>query len=342
MSVTSKSPLDVVSAALATARRALPAYSHPCSPKKFTQHQLFACLVLKNFLKTDYRGLVELLAESPSLLELLEMRFTPHFTTVQKASRRLLTSPRARRLLERTIRTRYGRRRQLRSAGIDSTGLECSCASGYFVRRRKRVSEPWKTMIYHRYAKLGVVSDNHSHFILAMRVGRGPRPDVDEFESLLGDALRVMQPARIVADAGYDSESNHRFARESHGVRSIIPAKHGRPTDKPASGHYRRLMQSRFDRDAYRQRVQVETVISMIKRRQTNCVRGRTYQSQCRELRLMALTHNIMILLFAQVLYRAVLTPLLSDPFIVPIVRLDLDLPEEEKVSATDLGRPEV
>jgi hypothetical protein len=52
-------------AALATAQRALPLYSHRNSPKKFTQHQLFACLVLKNFLKTDYRGVVAQLADCP-------------------------------------------------------------------------------------------------------------------------------------------------------------------------------------------------------------------------------------------------------------------------------------
>jgi len=40
------------------AKAVLPAYSHPSSPKKFMQHQLFACLVLKAFLKTDYRGLM--------------------------------------------------------------------------------------------------------------------------------------------------------------------------------------------------------------------------------------------------------------------------------------------
>lgn len=69
------------------------------------------------------------------------------------------------------------------------------------------------------------------------------------------------------ADAGYDSESNHAFARRERHVRSIIPARHGRPTEKPASGHYRRLMQTRFNIAAYRDRVQMETVISMIKRR---------------------------------------------------------------------------
>jgi hypothetical protein len=42
-------------AALTTAKRALPAYSHRYCPEKFTQQQLFACLVPKSFLKTDYR-----------------------------------------------------------------------------------------------------------------------------------------------------------------------------------------------------------------------------------------------------------------------------------------------
>jgi len=309
MAVTSKSPQAVVKAALATARRALPAYSHVCSPKKFTQHQLFACLVLKNFLKSDYRGVVAHLEDHPTLLALLELKFAPHFTTLQKASRRLLASRPAKRLLERTIRQRYGRRRRVRSSAVDSTGLECSSASAYFVRRRSRASQPWKTVVYHRYPKLGLVSDNDRHFILAMGVGSGPRPDVDEFASLVGDARRMIGLARMVADAGYDSEANHRVAREQHGIRTIIPAKHGRPTTKPASGHYRRLMQTRFDRRAYRDRVQVETVMSMIKRRQGNYVLGHNYQSQCRDLRLMVLTHNIMILLFPWVFYRALPTP---------------------------------
>ncbi len=66
MALTSKSPKGV---ALATARRALPAYSHVYTPKTFTQHQLFACLALKNFLRTDYRGVVAQLADSLSLVE---------------------------------------------------------------------------------------------------------------------------------------------------------------------------------------------------------------------------------------------------------------------------------
>jgi hypothetical protein len=236
------------------------------------------------------------------------MKVVPHFTTLHKASRRLLASRPAKRLLQRTIRQRYGRRRRVRSAAVDSTGLECSSASAYFVRRRVRASGPWKTMVYHRYPKLGVVADNDRHFVLAMRVGRGPRPDIDEFAPLLSDAQRAIRLACMTADAGYDSEANHRLAREHYGIRTVIPAKHGRPTSKPASGHYRRLMQTRFDRSAYRDRVQVETVMSMIKRRQGSDVRAHNYQSQCRSLRLMALTHNIMILLLSHVFYRAVMS----------------------------------
>jgi len=298
-----------VRTALAMARRSLPLYSHPCSPKKFTQHQLFACLVLKNFLKTDYRGLVAHLADHPTLMSILDLRAVPHFTTMQKASRRLLALPKVRRLLGTSIRLHFGRQRRVKSSAADSTGLECSSASPYFVRRRNRIAGPWKTVVYHRYPKLGLVCDTTCHFILALHAGRGPRPDVDEFAPLIVEARRWMRLLRISADAGYDSEGNHRFARDTCHIRTIIPPQIGRPTTKPASGRYRRLMQVRFDREAYHDRCQVETVMSMIKRRQGFHTAGRSYHSQCRDLYLMALTHNAMILVIIQVFYRAVMSP---------------------------------
>jgi hypothetical protein len=295
----------VLLAALATAVRALPLYSHRYSPKKFTQHQLFACLVLKSFLKTDYRGLTAHLADCPSLLEVLKLGAVPHYTTLQKASCRLLAAAPTRRLLDATVKDHMGRKRRVRRAAIDSTGLESSAASGYFVRRRERVGMPWKTVVYHHFPKLGVVCDVEAHFILAAREDRGPKPDVADFRPLLAAALARVGIDRVVADAGYDSEANHTFARQESRVRSIMPAKHGRPSKKPTRGHYRRLMQTRFDRDAYRDRVQVETVMSMVKRRLEAFVRARSAWSQRRELRLKVLTHNVMILLRVEVFYTA-------------------------------------
>lgn len=106
--MTSKSPMAVVRTVLEIAARSLPAYSHRFSPKTFTQHQLFACLVLKNFLKTDYRGVVAHLADHPALIEMLQLSRVPHYTTLQKASRRLLASNKVRRLLDATVRQRLG------------------------------------------------------------------------------------------------------------------------------------------------------------------------------------------------------------------------------------------
>jgi hypothetical protein len=136
-------------------------------------------------------------------------------------------------------------------------------------------------------------------------------------------AARRVKLRCIVADAGYDSESNHRFARESLTSRSIFPAKHGRPTTKPATGKYRRLMQVRFDLKTYRKRVQVETVVSMIKRRLGNHVRARSRWGQVRELALVVLTHNLMILWCSILFYRAGLNPLISSESIAHRLKLD-------------------
>jgi hypothetical protein len=77
-------------------------------------------------------------------------------------------------------------------------------------------------------------------------------------------------------------------------------------------------MQVRFDRKTYRKRVQVETVVSMIKRRLGNDVRARSRWGQVRELALVVLTHNLMTLWCSILFYRAGLTPLISplDDFI--------------------------
>jgi hypothetical protein len=83
-----------------------------------------------------------------------------------------------------------------------------------------------------------------------------------------------------VADAGYDSEKNHRIARDDLGIRSIIPPNSGRPTSKAPPTRHRRNMHHRFkrkaDRHLYGQRWQVETVNSMIKRNLGSALRART------------------------------------------------------------------
>jgi hypothetical protein len=85
-----KSPLALARTALAVAGGALPAYSSKYSRKDFTQHQLFALLALREFLKVDYRGLEELLRDWSDLREALGLAKIPDHSTLQKAAARLL------------------------------------------------------------------------------------------------------------------------------------------------------------------------------------------------------------------------------------------------------------
>lgn len=104
----------------------------------------------------------------------------------------------------------------------------------------------------------------------------------------------------LLADAGFDSESNHVYLRDDHGIVSLIRPAIGRPTSKPATGKYRRYMQRLFKRKRqlrYGQRWQCETINSMIKRNLASQLTGQTYWSQCREMSLLAITHNVMIAL---------------------------------------------
>jgi hypothetical protein len=299
MSTLTKSPLRVARSALAVAAAAsLPLYAHKYSPKKFTQHQLFACLVLKTFFKTDYRGLTALLADHSDLRLTLSLWAVPHFTTLQKASCRLLRRPKARRLFSATVRRFLGRRRRVKRAALDSTGLDCGHASRYYIRRRNGALKQWQTVSYSRYAKLEASFDCATHLMLAALAGRGPRVDVDRFRPLLGATLEQVRVEAALADAGFDSEPNHRYAREECGVRSFIPATAGRPSAKHPTGRYRRQMRRRLDKryGRYGQRWQAETGFSMIKRRIATTVHARSYWSQCREACLIAITYNIMLL----------------------------------------------
>jgi len=294
-----KSPLRVAREALAVGRASLRPYTHKFSPKKYTQPQLFACLVLKTFLKTDYRGLAAHLADSSDLRAALDLTVVPHFTTPQKASRRLLRPRVARRLFRTTIRRFLKRRRRVHRAALDSTGLDCGRASYYYIRRRNGTAKQWQTVTYTRYAKLEAAFDCQSHLMIGVLASRGPRPDVDRFVPLLNATLANVSLDSALADAGYDSEANHRYAREACGIKSFIPATIGRPTAKLPSGPYRRQMKQRLHKGygAYGQRWQGETGFSMLKRRLGAAVTSRFYRSQCRELLLMAITYNVMLVL---------------------------------------------
>ncbi len=297
---TSKSTLTVAQEALKAGQESLPDYRRPKSPKKFTQPQLFACLVVKEFRCLDYRGVWVLLQEWPELRNVLGLKKVPHFTTLWAASKRLLTKPKAEALLDGVLRRCrqakiLGKRTPL--AAIDSTGLEARHVSTYYTKRCERHRGHYKS----RYPKLSAVGDTANHLILGWGIDRGPKPDLTEARPTVRDALSHQPLGALLGDPGYEAEGFHRFCRGRH-IRSIIPTTdRGRPRadGQPhvVRGRYRQLMKSHFPKILYGQRWQAETINSMLKRNFGSALRARSYHSQNREIRLRILTHDLGILL---------------------------------------------
>ena len=90
MTTASRRPIPSVPGSMRKFGIIPPAYSSKFSRRDFTQHQLFALAVLKTFLKTDYRGLVEFLNDFRELRDDLGLEKVPHYSTLCKAIQRLL------------------------------------------------------------------------------------------------------------------------------------------------------------------------------------------------------------------------------------------------------------
>jgi hypothetical protein len=76
--------------------------------------------------------------------------------------------------------------------------------------------------------KQAIAVASSCHLVLAARVRNGNGSDARDFADLLTRSRQRANVQMVVADAGYDSEKNHRIAREGMDVRSIIPAGIGR------------------------------------------------------------------------------------------------------------------
>lgn len=186
-------------------------------------------------------------------------------------------------------------KKNVKLSAIDGTGFESHHISRYFVKRKAKGGASDQRTTYSKYPKVGIISDCSTHLVFAGVPSRGPYPDIVHFEKATKDAERNVHMKILTADAGYDSEKSHIFAREIYNIRTIIPPKIGRKTAKLPKGKWRKVMATRFNKKLYGQRWQVETVNSMIKRNLGSALRTRSYWAQCREIMLRLFVHNISI-----------------------------------------------
>ena len=323
--VTCKSPLKVIRAAHQLGRQLFLEHAHKFSRKDYTLPQLFACLVLREHQKESYRGTEALLLDSSDLRNEIGLRSVPDHNTLCRAFKYLIKPAKMNLALDVTVDQAMQMGLNVRGDSIKPTTLDSTCfesrhVSRHFEKRQRQTAgrsrradanktpvKPGKTAgdrrrsrTVRRLPKLSLAVASACHLILAARATTGMGADHPHFQPLLSEACRRAHVHVVVADAGYDSEQNHLIARLKMGVRSMIPPNNGRPTDKPPTTRYRRLMHKQFKhkthKSTYGQRWQVETVNSMIKRNLGSALRARTARRRSMELLLRCVTHNIMVL----------------------------------------------
>lgn len=179
-------------------------------------------------------------------------------------------------------------------ASIDATGMEARHVSRHYVLRAG-----YKRFLRYRWPKLTLVCDNDTHLFAAAVVTDGPSQDSPQFPLAMIQACRHLTIDRLLGDAGYDGEHNHRLARDTLGIRSTVIALNKRNSRKWPRTKYRRQMKRRFHCRIFGNRWQVESAISRNKRRLGSALRARTPPSQEQECFLRVITHNLMILSYA-------------------------------------------
>ena len=185
------------------------------------------------------------------------------------------------------------------TAAVDATGLESRHTSRYFFKRagRKHSSRLW--------TKLTLACDTASHFVAGATVSAGPSNDSPEFRPVMAQASLAVDWDRVLADAAFDSEAHHCYARDELGIRSSVIGlnRRGRGRKRPKT-KYRRQMARRFRkkprgsryRRVYGQRWQAESAISRHKRRLGSALGGRSDAAREHECYLRVLTHDLMLL----------------------------------------------
>ncbi len=233
-------------------------YGATRSRHDFTQRQLMTCLILRAYLKTTYRGVIEALASSSELREKLGLQDKlPHYTTLQKFSLRSQVVAIAQKLVSQIGQAALSQRPQ--AAAMDSTGLSTTAASDYYRLRSGKGRREW--------AKVSVIVLCGSLLPLSLAVSWGPSNDRSQAKELLSQVSPARAPSKLYADIGYDAEWIHVHCREKLKLQSVIKPGPQLRADGGRHGKWRpQMSQDYLKEQGYGKRWSVESFFSGLKR----------------------------------------------------------------------------
>ena len=262
------------------AQRALPRYSHPKSPHRFTLPQLAACVVLMFYLDISYRDMEEWLLATDQVCQVLELKRIPDHSTLSRAYHklRMVDFDRMKGLLLDQLAVDED------AIAVDSTGFTPSQASAYYQTRRGTG--------YREYIKGAYAVGTRSQLILAWRAGSGHMSDISVLSGLrrkaapYGHRVKRRRHWFLLGDKGFDG----------HSVQpgDLIPPirRSGNLLDPDRRARADQVAAARLD-GLFGQRWKTETVHSVIKRKFGDTIRSRTTRLQYREPIVKGLLYNI-------------------------------------------------
>ena len=249
--------------------KSIPRHFSRFSNKIFNNHQHIILLVLKQKLRTTYRGLIEILKVAETLRLAIGLKRIPHHTTLVKFAKKI-----GKGILHLLFPAKIASK-----VAIDYSGFELEAKSYYYRKKFFMFSKR------RNFMRTCLLVDTDKQLILDHVINRKQGNDNTEFVKLLENA----DVDYVTADKGYSSKKNRKLVLYKLCAMPVIPY-------KKTEGVYRINNGSKklkFDEKIYHQRSKIETVFSVLKRRYSSTLRGRTYLSQQKELILRLIAYNV-------------------------------------------------
>jgi hypothetical protein len=263
--------------ALWLAEQVIPRYSHPNSPKTYTQPQLVACVILKVYLGLSYRDTEEWLLASDQVCRALGLEEVPDHSTISRVIKRvkMATLQELNHQLLRHLAVEED------VMAVDGTGFSLTQASDYYLTRRGNRRLTYIRGIY----LVGV----NRQFILGWRSAYGPGNEMAFLNGMRRRArpyaplVKGQRSFMLLADRGFDGKAARPY--------DIIPPR--RPVVRLDRRQRATMVDMATLDGIWGHRWKSETVHSVIKRLSGSAVLSRRRAHQQREIGFKALAYNI-------------------------------------------------
>ncbi len=256
---------------------------HFHSKKMYGNIKLSFLVVYKEKLNVSYRRFVEICEEN-SIAHMLGLKRIPHFTTLQKFVQR---TPKA--LFEQLVKV-CGKLLNLKhiESSIDGTGFSNNNPSHYYLKRCRQQKRPVKVK---NYTKTLFITDNKSKLVLNVKTFSHNVVETIQLKPMVSEIADYL--STIVADKGYDSQSNRKHCREK-GIQPHIPLREYEQTRSQTTHVSKRTIEQRlFNKLLYNRRALIESVNSAIKRTLGSYTNNKTASNQQKQTTIKAIAYNI-------------------------------------------------